>query len=318
MRASRGQSVSTGGGGLKSDLQVYLREINRTPLLTPDEEKELGWRIINESCPEARERMIRSNLRLVVSIAKNYTGRGLPMTDLIEEGNIGLMRAVEGFDPAQGARFSTYGSWWIKQAIKRALINATQPIHIPAYMVELIAKWKQHARTLEAKLGHPPSMEQLAESMDLPLKKVKIIRRAMKAFKAPSQEPVGADGDLVGLADLIADTRNGTPDDTTLQREELNILRKLLETIDDREATILRLRFGLDGQEPLTLKEIADEVGISRERVRQIVEEALEKLNQRLSDTKPSKYFRREPEYYADESPGRSVRHQATDRSAAG
>ena len=114
----------TGSRSVQSDIQLYLKEINRTPLLTAEEERDLGWKIINESCPQARERMIRSNLRLVVSIAKNYGGRGLSLTDLIEEGNIGLMRAVEGFDPAQGARFSTYASWWIKQAIKRALINA--------------------------------------------------------------------------------------------------------------------------------------------------------------------------------------------------
>lgn len=278
--------------GVQSDIQLYLKAIRETPLLTAEEERELGWAIINDNCPVARERMIRSNLRLVVSIAKNYNNRGLPLTDLIEEGNIGLLRAVEGFDPAQGARFSTYASWWIKQGIKRALINATQPIHIPAYMVELIAKWKAHARTLEAELGHAPSMEQLAEVMDLPLKKVKIIRRAVKAFKTPSQE-ASSDGELVGLSEMLADHRVGTPAERTLHTEELMVLRRLLETIDEREAIILRLRFGLDGSEPMTLKEIAADVGISRERVRQIIEEALERLNERITDDKPSQFFRR-------------------------
>ncbi len=288
---------------LKSDIQVYLSEINRTALLTAEEERELGWAIINDGCPAARERMIRANLRLVVAIAKNYANRGLPLTDLIEEGNIGLMRAVEGFDPAQGARFSTYASWWIKQAIKRALINARQPIHIPAYMVELIAKWKLAQRTLHAELGYAPSIEQLAEHMQLPVKKVKIIRRAVRAFRTPAQEGSGSEGDLMSLSELVADTRDGAPDERALLTEELDVLRKLLETIDDREATILRLRFGLDGREPLTLKQIADMVDISRERVRQIVEESLEKLNERLNDAKPSRFFRRRGEDDGDENP---------------
>lgn len=278
---------------LQSDLQLYLREINRTPLLSAEEERELGWAIINDNCQASRERMIRANLRLVVSIAKNYGNRGLTLIDLIEEGNIGLMRAVEGFDPAQGARFSTYASWWIKQSIKRALINASQPIHIPAYMVELIAKWKEASRRLEAQLGHTPSMEQLAEAMDLPLKKVRIIRRAVRAFRTPAQEGSGSDGDLMSLSEMISDVRDGTPDERVLQSEDLGVLKQLLETIDEREARILRLRFGLDGQEPLTLKQIAEEVGISRERVRQIVDEALAKLNERLNDAKPSRFFRR-------------------------
>lgn len=289
--------------GLKSDLQLYLDDINKVPLLTAEEERELGWAIINDDCPMARERMIRSNLRLVVAIGKNYTNRGLTLSDIIEEGNIGLMRAVEGFDPAQGARFSTYASWWIKQAIKRALINARQPIHIPAYMVELIAKWKVASRELERELGTTPSVEQLAERMDLPVKKVKIIKRAVKAFRTPAQEGNGGDGDLMSMADLVADSRTSTPDESVLQSEELNVLRKLLETIDDREGTILRLRFGLDGREPLTLKQIADEIGISRERVRQIVDESLEKLNERLQDAKPTRFFRRDFEDAASESP---------------
>ncbi len=304
---------------LKSDIQVYLSEINRTALLTAEEERELGWAILNDGCPAARERMIRANLRLVVAIAKNYANRGLPLTDLIEEGNIGLMRAVEGFDPAQGARFSTYASWWIKQAIKRALINARQPIHIPAYMVELIAKWKLAQRTLQAELGYAPSIEQLAEHMQLPVKKVKIIRRAVRAFRTPAQEGSGSEGDLMSLGELVADTRDGTPDERALLTEELDVLRKLLETIDDREATILRLRFGLDGREPLTLKQIADMVDISRERVRQIVEESLEKLNERLNDSKPSRFFRRRGEEDGDENPPhRHGPHLRLHGSAAG
>ena len=291
-------TIRSGAGAsrreVQSDLELYLQEINRTALLTAEEERELGWAILNENCPLSRDRMIRANLRLVVAIAKNYMGRGLPLQDLIEEGNIGLLRAVDGFDPAQGARFSTYASWWIKQAIKRALINATQPVHIPAYMVEFVAKWKEASRALEQELGYPPSLEQLAQKMELPLRKVRIIRRAVRAFKTPAQEGAGGEG-MAGLGELLADSRTVGPDERTLRGDELKILRRLLEAIDEREARILRLRFGLDGQEPLTLKQIAEEVGISRERVRQIVDESLTKLNERFQDDKPSRFFRPEP-----------------------
>lgn len=278
-------------GELQTDLQIYLRQINETPLLTAEQEKELGWRIINDDCPVARDHMIRANLRLVVSIAKNYVNRGLSLQDLIEEGNVGLMRAVEGFDPAQGARFSTYASWWIKQAIKRALINAVQPIHVPAYMVELIARWKQAFRKLEGELGRQPTLQELAEEMDLPLRKIRIIRRAVKAFRVPAQTPVDENGDAMSLGDLLADERSMAPDECVLRDDELRTIRRLLDAIDEREARILRLRFGLDGQEPLTLKQIAAEIGISRERVRQIADEALRKLNAQVNDARPSRFF---------------------------
>lgn len=271
---------------------MYLREINNVPLLSAEEERELGWRVINDNCIESRDKMIKANLRLVVAIAKNYTNRGLSLTDLIEEGNIGLMRAVEGFDPAQGARFSTYASWWIKQSIKRALIHAAQPVHIPAYMVELISKWKVAARRLEAELGYAPSLQDLAKAMDLPIKKLRIIRRAVKAFHTPLRGSRDDNGDLMNMSEIIADSRAAMPDESMLRSEELVTLKRLLDSIDDREARILRLRFGLDGCEPLTLKQIADEVGISRERVRQVVDEALTKLNERLMDDKPGQELR--------------------------
>jgi len=278
---------------LQSSLQLYLRQINEIPLLNGDDEKRLGWAIINENCPHARERMIRANLRLVVSIAKNYINRGLSLQDLIEEGNVGLVRAVEGFDPAQGARFSTYASWWIKQAIKRALINAVQPIHVPAYMVELVAKWKQSSRRLEGQLGRQPSLQELADEMQLPLKKLRIIKRAIRAVRAPQQAPTDESGEQMTMSEMIADPRTAPPEGGMVRDDELATIRRLLDAIDEREARILRMRFGFDGHEPLTLKEIAAEIGISRERVRQIADEALRKLNGQLTEERPSKFFRR-------------------------
>src|SRR5438132_2068016 len=162
---------------VQSGLQLYLKQINESPLLTADQEKELGRRIIRDNCPESRERMVRSNLRLVVNIAKHYVNRGLSLPDLIEEGNIGLLKAVEGFDPETGCRFSTYASWWIKQSIKRALINGVQPIHIPAYMVEMMTKFKIANRELEDKLGRLPSIEELSEHMKMSRKKINIIKK---------------------------------------------------------------------------------------------------------------------------------------------
>jgi len=272
---------------VKSDLEMYLKDIDALPLLTGDQEKALCRKIIHENCPEAREIMIRSNLRLVVSIAKRYMHRGLPLQDLIEEGNIGLLKAVENFDPEMGARFSTYGSWWIKQAIKRALINAVQPIHIPAYMVELIAKWKKASRDLEEELGRQPNVNELAERMELPAKKVKIIRKAVRASQRPNSGGSGREDDLPTLAQSLPDGRTLDPVEAVLREDDLETIGTLLDAIDDREATILRLRYGLDGDEPLTLKQIGARIGLTRERVRQIEIESLRKLNQRLNSDRP-------------------------------
>ena len=277
---------------LQSDLQLYLKQINEVPLLTAAEERELGWRIVNDNDHEAKERMVKANLRLVVSISKNYVHRGLPLADLIEEGNIGLIRAVEGFDPAQGARFSTYASWWIKQAIKRTLINAVQPIHIPAYMVELIARWKETHRKLEEELGRTPNSHELAHAMQIPMKKLNIIRRAMKAFHSPPQMPTNEDGNAMDMGDMFQDFRCNPPDETIAQSEEFQTILRLLDSIDERDARVLKLRFGLEGQEPLTLKQIGREVGLTRERVRQIEVDALRKLQMQLQDDRPSRFFR--------------------------
>jgi RNA polymerase primary sigma factor len=263
---------------VQNGLQIYLRQINESPLLTADQEKQLARRIINDNDPAAREHMVRSNLRLVVNIAKHYINRGLQLPDLIEEGNIGLLKAVEGFDPENGCRFSTYASWWIKQSIKRALINSVQPIHIPAYMVEMMSKLRQANRELEDTLGRLPTVDELALHMKITPKKLKIIRKAVKAYGAPTQSGGGDDGSEMTIEEIVSDGNMPMPEQNVIDTEELGQLVDLLENIDEREAKILKLRYGLDGEDPMTLKEIGARIGLTRERVRQIEHETLRKL----------------------------------------
>ncbi len=262
-------------------LQSYLSEINRHPLLTAQEEIDLSRRL-KAGDSEARDRMVRSNLRLVVSIARNYVNRGLSFLDLIEEGNVGLIRAVDGFNPDLGCRFSTYGTWWIKQGIRRSLINKTKTIRIPAYMVGLLSKWKRKHSELAAKHGHEPSPEEVADALELSPERVVAIRRALRTSVFAGIQD-GSDT-LIGLSDFIEDTQAKRPEEILFDRAERDKIKHLLSVLSDRAATILRLRYGLDDQEPLTLKEIGERLGLTKERVRQIEASTLQSLARILLD----------------------------------
>jgi RNA polymerase primary sigma factor len=265
---------------VQSPLETYLREINETALLTADQEKDLA-RQIGEGSTEARDQMVRANLRLVVNIARGYTGKGLALQDLIEEGNLGLLRAVEGFDPTMNTRFSTYASYWIKQSIKRALVNTAKTIRIPAYMVELLAKWRRATNKLTDELGRPPTHEETAKYLGLPKKKLNIIKKAIRVYNAAPQSDQGEQG--WSIDEMLMDGKSKSPDMEMVETDDLKQVMHLLDKMDKREATVLRMRFGLDDEEPKTLKEIGECLGLTRERVRQIESEALAKLSEDLN-----------------------------------
>ena len=236
---------------VQTPLETYLREINETALLNADEERELAIRI-GEGDLAARDRMVRANLRLVVNIARGYSGKGLSLQDLIEEGNLGLLRAVEGFDPGVGTRFSTYASYWIKQSIKRALINTGKTIRIPAYMVELLSKWRRATSRLTEELDRSPTPEEVARILGLPKKKLPIIKKAIKIYNATPQTDQTEAGWTLG--DMVMDERQMSPDDALVESDSLRHVMSMLHTMDEREATVLKMRFGLDNHEPRTLE----------------------------------------------------------------
>jgi len=275
------QTATRRGSAVQTPLETYLREINETALLSADEEKELAVCIGNGDSM-ARDRMVRANLRLVVNIARGYSGKGLSLQDLIEEGNLGLLRAVEGFDPTMGTRFSTYASYWIKQSIKRALINTGKTIRIPAYMVELLSKWRRATARLTEELDRSPTAEEVARVLGLPKKKLPIIKKAIKIYNATPQTDQTEAGWTLG--EMVMDERQQSPDEALVESDSLRHVMEMLGTMDHREATVLRMRFGLDQHEPRTLKEIGEQLGLTRERVRQIETEALSKMAESMQD----------------------------------
>jgi RNA polymerase primary sigma factor len=270
MPATRRKSTA-----VQTPLETYLREINETALLSGKDEQDLAVAIGNGDVA-ARDRMVRANLRLVVNIARGYAGKGLGLQDLIEEGNLGLLRAVEGFDPAMGTRFSTYASYWIKQSIKRALINTAKTIRIPAYMVELLSKWRRASARLTEELGRTPTPEEVARVLGLPRKKLPIIKKAIRIYNSTPQTDQADAG--WSLGEMVMDENLRSPEDELLTHDSLTKVMGMIDTMDAREATVLRMRFGLDHQDPKTLKEIGESLGLTRERVRQIETEALSKL----------------------------------------
>ena len=266
-------------------IQDYLKEIDEAPLLTMEQEHFLGKLIVEENDPWAREQLVRSNLRLVVNIAKKYGSRGMSLGDLIEEGNLGLIRAVDYFDPDRGTRFSTYAAWWIKQSIKRALLENVQPVHIPTYMVALINQWRRTAAELENRLGRVPDVEEMADVMKLPMRKAKIIHQIVNVLSSVKDAYGYDDTDEDQLLEAILEDQSvGRPEDALIASEEKAKVVRLLDEIEPREAHILRLHYGLDGRKPMTLREVGKKLGLTRERIRQIQREALTKLYEYMNE----------------------------------
>lgn len=259
--------------------QLYLKEIGQHKLLTIEEENELAARI-KKGDAAARERMINANLRLVVKIARDYEGYGVPLLDLISEGNIGLMKGVERFDPSKGAKLSTYSAWWIKQAIKRALANQGKTIRLPVHVVDKLFHIRRAEARLQEILGREPTDDEIAEELDSTPEKIRELRAASQR-PASLEAPLGHDSDN-RVADVVADENAEDPYDQVEEKANSAMLKDLLKDLDPREVTILRYRFGLDGDEEKTLEEVGRKFGLTRERIRQIQEIALKKLRKKI------------------------------------
>ena len=268
-------TLSTEGIAIDDPVKIYLKEIGRVPLLSPDEETELAKRMA-EGDSYAKKRLSEANLRLVVSIAKKYVGRGMQFLDLIQEGKLGLLKAVEKFDYTKGFKFSTYATWWIRQAITRAIADQARTIRIPVHMVETITKVKKVSSQLLHETGHDPSAEEIADKLEMPAERVREIMRIAQD-PVSLETPIGEEEDS-HLGDFIPDDDAPAPADAAslmLLKEQLN---EVLSTLTDREAKVLRLRFGLEDGRSRTLEEVGKEFDVTRERIRQIEAKALRKL----------------------------------------
>ena len=267
--------ASMDGINIDDPVRMYLREIGRIPLLSYDEELELAKKVL-EGDEEAKQKLAESNLRLVVSIAKKYVGRGMLFLDLIQEGNMGLIKAVEKFDYTKGYKFSTYATWWIRQAITRAIADQARTIRIPVHMVETINKLIRTSRHLLQQLGREPTPEEIAEEMEIPVEKVTEIQKIAQD-PVSLETPIGEEDDS-HLGDFIQDDESPAPQDAaayTLLREQLE---EVMKTLTPREAKVLKLRFGLEDGKTRTLEEVGKEFNVTRERIRQIEAKALRKL----------------------------------------
>jgi len=271
----------------QSLLERYLQEIGRVPLLSEEEELELARRL--REGDEAKERFIQANLRLVVSIARRYIGYGLPLLDLIQEGNVGLLRAVERFDPEKGYKFSTYATWWIRQAIARALAEQGRTIRLPEHIIELIQRINEAEEGFLHDNGRRPTLEELAAMLELPLEKVRQAKEAA-AYPLSLEAPLG-EREEETLGDLLGEEGPSPPEEIAKELL-LSELEESLKELPEREQQILELRYGLKGKEPLTLEEIGKILGISRERVRQLEEQALERLRDPLVRQRLLRYRR--------------------------
>lgn len=274
-------ALSAEGVNIDDPVKVYLKEIGRVPLLSPEEEINLALKI-QAGGPEgekAKQRLSEANLRLVVSIAKRYVGRGMQFLDLIQEGNLGLIKAVEKFDHTKGFKFSTYATWWIRQAITRAIADQARTIRIPVHMVETINRMRQATNQLVYQNGHEPTPEELAKAMDMSVERVREIQR-MAQEPASLESPVGEEEDS-SLGDFVADENAEAPGkaaDRAMVAQQINLA---LKSLTPREEKVIRLRFGLDDGRPRTLEEVGRDFGVTRERVRQIEAKAIRKLHSR-------------------------------------